>query len=163
MKGPEQEFEPRIVGFLCKWCTYTGADLAGTSRMKYPPNLIPIRVMCSGRVDPTFVLTAFAKGADGVLIGGCHPGDCHYLEGNYKTLARARMLAKLLEQYGIEKERFQLHWVSAAEGKKFVEVVTNMTAQVKELGPLNWPGLLDTVEAESDEIQKELEAALAKK
>lgn len=163
MAGPDKKFEPRIVGFLCKWCTYTGADLAGTSRMKYPPNLIPIRVMCSGRVDPTFILTAFAKGADGVLIGGCHPGDCHYLEGNYKTLARARMLAKLLEQYGIEKERFQLHWVSAAEGKKFVEVVTNMTEEVRDLGPLNWPGLLETVAAESGELQKELEAALAEK
>jgi F420-non-reducing hydrogenase iron-sulfur subunit len=162
MENRAQEFEPRIVGFLCKWCTYTGADLAGTSRMKYPPNLVPIKVMCSGRVDPTFVLTAFAKGADGVLIGGCHPGDCHYLEGNYKCLGRYLILSRMLEQFGIEKERFQLAWISAAEAKRFVDVVTKMTEDVRRLGPLKWPELLQVVEAESAET-KQLEEALAGK
>lgn len=161
MENKKGQFEPKIVGFFCKWCTSSGADLAGTSRMKYPPNVIPIRVMCSGRVDPTFVLTAFAKGADGVLIGGCHPGDCHYLEGNYKALGRYHILSKMLEQFGIEKERFQLHWISAAEAKRFVDVVTNMTEQVRALGPLKWPELLKTVETESEDLKRELEEALA--
>jgi F420-non-reducing hydrogenase iron-sulfur subunit len=161
MDSKEDTFEPKIVGFFCKWCTSSGADLAGTSRMKYPPNVIPIRVMCSGRVDPTFVLTAFAKGADGVLIGGCHPGDCHYLEGNYKTLGRYHILSKMLEQFGVEKERFQLHWISAAEAKRFVDVVTKMTEQVRALGPLKWPELLKTVGAESDQLKQEMEEALA--
>jgi F420-non-reducing hydrogenase iron-sulfur subunit len=116
--------------------------------------------MCSGRVDPTFVLTAFARGADGVLIGGCHPGDCHYLEGNYKALGRYLILSNMLEQYGIEKERFQLAWISAAEAKRFVDVVTRMTEQVRALGPLKWPELLKKVEAESEEL-KEIEEALA--
>ncbi len=163
MEAKGTEFEPKIVGFFCKWCTATGADLAGTSRMKYPPNVIPIRVMCSGRVDPTFVLTAFAKGADGVLIGGCHPGDCHYLEGNYKALGRYYILSKLLEQFGIEKERFQLHWISAAEAKRFVEVVTKMTEEVRALGPLKWPELLRRVELESEELKRHLEEAVAAK
>ncbi|MFZ1947366.1 MAG: hydrogenase iron-sulfur subunit [bacterium] len=162
MTDKSKGFEPRIVGFLCKWCTYSGADLAGTSRMKYPPNVIPIRVMCSGRVDPTFVLTAFAKGADGVFIGGCHPGDCHYLEGNYKALGRYLILSRTLEQFGIEKERFQLAWVSAAEAKRFVEVITTMTEEVRALGPLKWPELLKAVEAESEEV-KHIEEALAAK
>jgi F420-non-reducing hydrogenase iron-sulfur subunit len=161
MEKKKDQFEPRIVGFFCKWCTSSGADLAGTSRMKYPPNVIPIRVMCSGRVDPTFVLTAFAKGADGVLIGGCHPGDCHYLEGNYKALGRYHILSKMLEQFGIEKERFQLHWISAAEAKRFVNVVTKMTEQVRALGPLRWPDLLKTVDTESEDLKRELEEALA--
>jgi F420-non-reducing hydrogenase iron-sulfur subunit len=163
MDKGEGQFEPRIVGFFCKWCTSQGADLAGTSRMKYPPNVIPIRVMCSGRVDPTFVMTAFAKGADGVLIGGCHPGDCHYLEGNYKALGRYLILSRMLEQFGIEKERFQLAWISAAEAKRFVEVVTRMTEQVRALGPLKWPELLKTVDAESGDLEQELEKALAAK
>jgi F420-non-reducing hydrogenase iron-sulfur subunit len=154
MEDKGQSFEPKIVGFLCKWCTYSGADLAGTSRMKYPPNLIPIRVMCSGRVDPTFVLTAFARGADGVFIGGCHPGDCHYLEGNYKALGRYLILSKMLEQFGIEKERFQLAWISAAEAKRFVDVVTRVTEDVRRLGPLKWPELLETVEAESGSLEE---------
>lgn len=163
MDDKNREFEPRIVGFLCKWCTYSGADLAGTSRMKYPPNMIPIRVMCSGRVDPTFVLTAFAKGADAVFIGGCHPGDCHYLEGNYKALGRYLILSKMLEQFGIEKERFQLAWVSAAEAKRFVEVITRMTEEVRRLGPLRWPDLLKQVEAESESAKQVEEALAAKK
>jgi F420-non-reducing hydrogenase iron-sulfur subunit len=162
MSEKSKGFEPKIVGFLCKWCTYSGADLAGTSRMKYPPNVIPIRVMCSGRVDPTFVLTAFAKGADGVFIGGCHPGDCHYLEGNYKALGRYLILSRTLEQFGIEKERFQLAWVSAAEAKRFVDVITKLTEDVRALGPLKWPELLKAVEAESEEV-KHIEEALAAK
>jgi len=130
-------FEPKLVGFLCRWCTYQGADLAGTSRIKYPPNLIPIRVMCSGRVDSSFILDAFSKGADGVLIFGCHPGDCHYQEGNYKALRRHTLLVKMLEQFGIEKERIQLHWVSASEGERFTEVIKEAIARIKNLGPLN--------------------------
>jgi F420-non-reducing hydrogenase iron-sulfur subunit len=163
MEDGNRDFEPRIVGFLCKWCTYSGADLAGTSRMKYPPNVIPIRVMCSGRVDPTFVLTAFAKGADAVFIGGCHPGDCHYLEGNYKALGRYLILSRMLEQFGIEKERFQLAWVSAAEAKRFVDVITRMTEEVRRLGPLKWPDLLKRVEAESESAKQVEEALAAKK
>jgi F420-non-reducing hydrogenase iron-sulfur subunit len=128
-------FEPRIVGFLCNWCSYTGADLAGTSRIQYQPNLRVIRVMCSARVDPTFVLQALARGADGVLICGCHPGDCHYTEGNYKTLRRFRMLRRLLHDLGVEEERVRLEWVSASEGKRFAEVVDDMTEKVRELGP----------------------------
>jgi len=131
-------FEPRIIGFLCRWCSYTGADLAGTSRIQYPPNVTPIRVMCSGRVDPTFVVKALADGADGVLIAGCHPGDCHYSEGNYKTMRRFPLLVRLLEQFGIEPERVRLEWISAAEGEKFAEVVRDMTKKLRALGPLDW-------------------------
>jgi len=131
-------FEPKLVGFLCRWCTYQGADLAGTSRMEYPPNLIPIRVMCSGRVDSSFVLDAFSRGADGVLIFGCHPGDCHYQEGNYKAMRRYNLLVKMLKQFGIEKERIRLDWVSASEGERFTNVVKEATSQIKSLGPLNW-------------------------
>jgi F420-non-reducing hydrogenase iron-sulfur subunit len=155
------QFEPKIVGFFCKWCTSSGADLAGTSRMKYPPNIIPIRVMCSGRVDPTFVMTAFARGADAVLIGGCHPGDCHYLEGNYKALGRYHILSNLMSQFGIEKERFQLHWISAAEAKRFVDVVTKMTDEVRALGPLNWPGMIAEVDAEGENLKQHLEEVVA--
>ncbi len=134
----ETAFEPRIVGFLCRWCSYQGADLAGTSRVKYPPNVTPIRVMCSGRVDPQFVMKAFAEGADGVLVCGCHPGDCHYQQGNYSAMRRYPLLQRLLGQFGIEPERVRLEWVSAAEGRRFAEVVTDMTNQIRELGPLNW-------------------------
>ena len=136
----EDQFEPRIVGFLCRWCSYTGADLAGTSRIEYPPNVTPIRVMCSGRVDPTFVFKAFADGADGVLIAGCHPGDCHYQEGNYKMMRRYPMLLNLLDQFGIERQRVRLEWVSASEGEQFAAVVRDMTETVRSLGPLNWSG-----------------------
>jgi len=129
------DFEPRIVGFLCEWCAYTGADLAGTSRLKYPTNVDIIRVMCSGRVDPTFVLKAFELGADGVLICGCHLGDCHYSEGNYKAARRMPLLQTMLEAFGIEPQRFRLEWVSASEGEKFASIVREMTAQIKELGP----------------------------
>lgn len=133
-------FEPRIVGFLCNWCSYVGADLAGTSRFQYPTNVDIIRVMCSGRVDPIFVLKAFQLGADGVLVCGCHPGDCHYSEGNYKAARRILMLSKLLEQLGIEPERLRLDWVSASEGDRFAAIVKEMTGQVKELGPLRRNG-----------------------
>jgi len=133
-----EQFEPRIVGFLCRWCSYTGADLAGTSRMQYPANLSAIRVMCSGRVDPTFVVKALKDGADGVLIAGCHPGDCHYSEGNYKAMRRYPMLLNLLDQFGIGRGRVRLEWISASEGERFAEVVTEFTEQLKALGPLNW-------------------------
>ena len=138
--GQTKDFEPRIVGFLCRWCSYNGADLAGTSRMKYPPNMIPIRVMCSGRVDPTFIMKAFADGADGVMILGCHPGDCHYTEGNYKTMRRYPLLKRTLMALGIEEGRIMLDWVSAAEGEKFAHVVDEMIDRVKKLGPLDWKG-----------------------
>ena len=134
----DAKFEPKIVGFLCQWCSYTGADLAGTSRLQYPPTLRTIRVMCSGRVDPTFVVKAFAEGADGVLIAGCHPGDCHYNEGNYRAMRRYPLLLELLDQFGIERERVRLEWVSASEGEKFAGLVNDMTARLKALGPLNW-------------------------
>ena len=128
-------FEPKIVGILCNWCSYTGADLAGTSRIKYSPNVRVIRVMCSGRVDPTFILKAFADGADGVLVAGCHPGDCHYIEGNYKTIRRMALLKRMLADYGIEPERFRLEWVSAAEGDRWAQVVNRITEDVRKLGP----------------------------
>ena len=128
-------FEPKIVGFLCNWCSYTGADLAGTSRIKYQPNVRVIRVMCSARVDPSFVVDALRQGADGVLICGCHPGDCHYSEGNYKTMRRYPLLKRLLAAYGIESERVRLEWVSASEGQRFADIVNEMTEQVRALGP----------------------------
>lgn len=129
-------FEPRIVAFLCNWCSYTGADLAGTARMKYPANVRTIRVMCSGRVDAQFVMKAFAEGADAVLISGCHtPSDCHYQEGNFKALRRYYLLKKMLPQFGIEPERLRLEWISAAEGDKFQKVCTEYTEQIKKLGP----------------------------
>lgn len=133
-----EAYEPKIVAFFCNWCTYLAADLAGTSRLKYAPNARVVRVMCSGRVDPQFVLDALAKGADGVLIGGCHPGDCHYQEGNYKALRRFRLLQRLLRQMGIEEERVRLEWISAAEGDRVRVVIDEMTAQLKALGPPRW-------------------------
>ncbi|MBU7046743.1 MAG: hydrogenase iron-sulfur subunit [Theionarchaea archaeon] len=129
------EFEPNIVAFLCNWCSYAGADLAGTSRIKYPPNVKVIRVMCSGRVNPLFVINALQQGADGVLIGGCHPGDCHYAQGNYFARRRIAVLKKLLEFIGIEPERVHMAWVSAAEGQKFADVIKEVTDHVKKIGP----------------------------
>ncbi len=129
-------FEPKILGIFCNWCSYTGADLAGTSRAKYASNLRIIRVMCSGRVDPQFVLKAFKDGADGVLVAGCHPGDCHYIEGNYKTMGKMPILSKMLEQLGIEKERFRLEWISASEGDRVAEVANKMTEEIRKLGPM---------------------------
>jgi F420-non-reducing hydrogenase iron-sulfur subunit len=136
----KSKFEPKIVGFLCKWCAYTGADLAGTSRIKYPPNVTPIRVMCSGRVDPVLVMKALSSGADGVLIAGCHPGDCHYTSGNVKTIRRFKLLQRMLDQFGIERDRVRLEWVSASEGERYARVVENMTDTLRTLGPLNWNG-----------------------
>jgi F420-non-reducing hydrogenase iron-sulfur subunit len=135
---PTKQFEPRLIGFLCRWCSYTGADLAGTSRLQYPPNLTTIRVMCSGRVDPTFIVKALADGADGVLVAGCHPGDCHYSEGNYRTQRRYPLLINLLDQFGIERERVRLEWISASEGERFAQVVSELTKTVRTLGPLQW-------------------------
>jgi F420-non-reducing hydrogenase iron-sulfur subunit len=132
-------WQPRIAAFFCNWCTYTAADLAGVSRLKYAANIRVIRLMCSGRVDPQFVLDAFAKGADGVLIGGCHPGDCHYVEGNYKALRRFEMLKRMLRDLGIEEPRLRLEWISASEGDKVRAVVNDMVDKVKALGPLNLP------------------------
>ena len=129
------KFSPTIVAFLCNWCAYTGADLAGTSRLHYAPNIRIIRIMCSGRIEPTFILKAFKEGADGVLICGCHPGDCHYQEGNYKCLRRFKLLEKFIAQMGIEKERLRLEWISASEGKQFAELVNEMTKTILQIGP----------------------------
>jgi coenzyme F420-reducing hydrogenase delta subunit len=127
--------EPIIVAFVCNWCTFTAADLAGTSRQKYPPNVRLIRMMCSGMVDPTYVLKAFFEGADGVLIGGCHPGDCHYINGNYKARRRVALMKAVLAQYGLEEDRLWLRWIGASEGNVFAETVREMTEKVKALGP----------------------------
>ncbi len=154
-----ENWEPRIVAFFCNWCTYTAADLAGVSRLKYAPNVRIIRVMCSGRVDPQFVLDALAKGADGVLIGGCHPGDCHYSEGNYKALRRFEMLQRLLDQMGIERERVRLEWISAAEGEKVQRVVNEMTEQIRALGPLGIPKKFAEWDKEMEELAKEVAQA----
>ena len=133
-----EQFEPVIVGFLCNWCSYRAADLAGTARMKYAPNMRAIRVMCSGRVDPQFVLKALREGADGVMIAGCHPGECHYVEGNIKALRRYILLKRMLKQWGIEAERVQLVWASASEGNILADAVDRMTEEVRALGPLQW-------------------------
>ena len=138
-------FEPTIVSFLCNWCSYTGADLAGTSRMKYAPNVRIIRIMCSGRVDPTFVLSAFREGADGVLICGCHPGDCHYHEGNYKCLRRYHLLQKYLDQMGMDKGRLRLEWISASEGKQFAQLADEFTEQIKAMGPCRVKKVVETL------------------
>jgi F420-non-reducing hydrogenase iron-sulfur subunit len=128
------EFEPKIIGFLCNWCSYAGADLAGVSRIQYPPNIRIIRVMCSGRVDPVIVLEMFANGADGVMVMGCHPGECHYLDGNLHAQRRIEMLRRLLRNVGIKPERLRLEWVSAAEGGRFADMVKDFTDQLKRLG-----------------------------
>jgi F420-non-reducing hydrogenase iron-sulfur subunit len=130
-----KEFEPTIIGFLCNWCSYAGADLAGTSRIKYPSNIKSIRVMCSGRVDPVFILDALKKGVDGVLVAGCHPGDCHYQSGNYKTNRRIKLLRRMLEEMGVEPGRVRFEYISASEGQKFAQVVTEFVAELKKLGP----------------------------
>ncbi len=130
------EFDPKIVGFLCNWCSYAGADLAGVSRIQYPPNIRIVRVMCSGRVDPAFILEAFKSGADGVLVAGCHlPADCHYISGNFKAYRRVTLLKKLLQQFGIEPERLRLEWVSASEGDRFATIIKDMVKEIKKLGP----------------------------
>ncbi|MDP2952850.1 MAG: hydrogenase iron-sulfur subunit [Chloroflexota bacterium] len=131
----EERFEPLIIGFCCNWCSYAGADLAGVSRLQYPPNVRIIRVMCSGMVHANLVMDALTKGADGVLMCGCHPGDCHYREGNLKAQARADAIKLMLQDFGIEEDRFQLEWVSASEGPRFAQVMTEMTEKVRKLGP----------------------------
>lgn len=131
-------YEPVIIAFLCNWCSYRAADLAGTARIHYAPNMRPIRVMCSGRVEPDLVLKAFREGADGVLIAGCHPGECHYTEGNLKTLRRYTLLKRMLTQFGIEQERLQLLWASASEGSALADAVNRMTEDLRALGPLRW-------------------------
>jgi F420-non-reducing hydrogenase iron-sulfur subunit len=128
-------FEPKIIAFLCNWCAYAGADLAGTSRMQYPPNTRTIRIMCTGRMSPVFILKAFAEGADGVLVAGCHPGDCHYVSGNYGAEKRVNLVSDLLPELGIEKERLMLRWVSASEGELFGKTISEFTNTVKKLGP----------------------------
>jgi len=145
----ENGFEPRIIAFLCNWCTYAAADAAGISRMQQPLNVDVIRVMCSGRIDPSFVLKAFLEGADGVIVSGCHPpGDCHYGEGNYKTFRRMPLLERLLQEYGIEKERFHWGWISAAEATQWAQLTRDFTNRVKERGPLNLTGYLHEMESE---------------
>jgi F420-non-reducing hydrogenase iron-sulfur subunit len=137
--APAATFEPVIIGFTCNWCSYRAADLAGTARTKYPPNVRLIRLMCSGRLDPTFVLKAYAEGADAVLVTGCHPGECHYIEQNYKALRRFRLLQRTIEALGIEPARLQLVWASAAEGVRLANEIARVTEEVRALGPLNWP------------------------
>jgi F420-non-reducing hydrogenase iron-sulfur subunit len=132
-------FEPRIVGILCNWCSYAGADLAGTARLTYAPNLRIVRVMCSGRVEPSFVFEALRSGADGVLIAGCHPGDCHYQNGNMKAMRRFALLSRLLAQLGVEPERVRMEWVSASEGDRFASLVNDMTERIRALGPFARP------------------------
>lgn len=158
----DEPFLPRIVAFFCNWCTYTAADLAGTSRMTYEPNVRIIRLMCSGRTDPQFVLKAFRGGADGVLIGGCHPGDCHYQQGNYSALRRYKLLKVMLEQMGIESDRLRLEWISASEGDKVKSIINDMVEKVRALGPLglpkrfrNWDMEMEVLEKEISETQQE--------
>jgi len=130
-----EEFEPKIVAFLCKWCSSAGSDLAGVSRMEYPPNVVPIQVMCSGSVSPLYILSAFKKGADGVLVSGCHPGDCHYIKGNFYARRRIALVKELLEFIGLDPERFQMSWVSAAEGVKYTEIIKDFVSVLKPMGP----------------------------
>jgi F420-non-reducing hydrogenase iron-sulfur subunit len=151
-------WSPRIVAFFCNWCTYTAADLAGVSRMKYASNTRTIRLMCSGRVDPQFVLDALTRGADGVLIGGCHPGDCHYVEGNYKMLRRFQLLRRMLSDMGIAEQRVRLEWISAAEGDKVKTVINQMTEQIKALGPLDMPQKFIDWDKEVIALARELRA-----
>ncbi|UCH10596.1 MAG: hydrogenase iron-sulfur subunit [Fidelibacterota bacterium] len=130
-----EEFEPKIIAFCCNWCSYAGADLAGVSRLQYPPNIRIIRVMCSGMVHPNLVIEALTKGIDGVIMCGCHPGDCHYIEGNLKAESRAEAIELMLEDFGLEEERFRLEWISASEGPQFAQVMKEMVDTIKELGP----------------------------
>ena len=131
----DENFEPKIVAFLCKWCSSAGSDLAGVSRMQYPPNVVPIQVMCSGSVSPLYIFNAFKKGADGVLVSGCHPGDCHYIKGNYYARRRIALVKDMLEFIGLEPERFQMSWVSAAEGTKYTQIITDFVDVLQPLGP----------------------------
>jgi F420-non-reducing hydrogenase iron-sulfur subunit len=130
-----EEFEPKIIAFLCKWCSSAGSDLAGVSRMEYPPNVVPIQVMCSGSISPLYIFSAFNRGADGVLVSGCHPGDCHYIKGNLYARRRLALVKKLLEHLGLEPQRFRMSWVSAAEGQKYTQVIKDLVRDLKPLGP----------------------------
>jgi len=141
MTDDQARFEPRIVGFLCNWCSYSGADLAGVSRLKSAPNVRIVRFMCSGRADPYFILRAFQLGADGVLVAGCHPGDCHYQEGNFKAMRRVLLLKRILRAFGVNESRVRLEWISASEGEKFARVSTEFTEEVRALGPLSLEGV----------------------
>ena len=153
------DWQPRIVAFFCNWCTYTAADLAGVSRMKYAPNVRIIRLMCSGRADPQFILAAFSGGADGVLIGGCHIGDCHYSEGNLKTLRRFQLLKRMLGDLGIDERRVRLEWISAAEGDKVRTVVNEMTEELRSLGPLGLPRHFAEWDGEMARLEAKAQAA----
>jgi F420-non-reducing hydrogenase iron-sulfur subunit len=133
-----ERFEPRIIGFFCNWCSYRAADGAGTARLRHSPNVRVVRLMCSGRVDPTFVLKALSLGADGVLIAGCHPGECHYIEQNYKTMRRYALLQATLRGLGISERRVRLVWASAAEGPRLAAAINDMIEDIRVLGPLNW-------------------------
>ncbi|MFH1445882.1 MAG: hydrogenase iron-sulfur subunit [Chloroflexota bacterium] len=130
------EFEPNIIAFLCNWCSYAGADLAGTSRIQYPPNVKIIRVMCSSRINPLFLVNALQQGADGVLVAGCHPGDCHYAEGNFYARRRFFLIKNLMEYVGIEPERIQMAWVSASEGARWAKMIQDVTSEIRQLGPM---------------------------
>jgi F420-non-reducing hydrogenase iron-sulfur subunit len=156
----ETHFEPKIVGFFCNWCSYRAADLAGTARIKYPPNVRIVRTMCSGRIDPVFVLKAFADGADGVMIAGCHPGECHYLVQNHKTIRRYVMLRHTLRALGLPDERLRLQWASAAEGAHLAAAIRKMVDEVRALGPLHWAGNWedDPVRAKALEAMQAAEA-----
>jgi F420-non-reducing hydrogenase iron-sulfur subunit len=150
----EASWQPRIVAFFCNWCTYTAADLAGVSRLKYASNIRVIRLMCSGRVDPQFILDALARGADGVLIGGCHLGDCHYVEGNYRTLRRFQMLKRLLADMGVEDQRVRIEWISASEGERLKTVINEMAEQVRALGPFNLPKQFEDWDGEMEKLEE---------
>ena len=147
-----ETFEPVIIGFTCNWCSYRAADLAGTARLKYPPNIRLIRLMCSGRLDPTFILKALSGGADGVMITGCHPGECHYLEQNYKALRRYLLLRRILVQFGIEAERVKLVWASAAEGVRLASEIKKFVEEIRALGPLQWPTSTNEYEKVFEEV-----------
>ena len=153
-----EQFEPVIIGFTCNWCSYRAADMAGTARIKYPPNVRLIRLMCSGRLDPTFVLKALSRGADGVLITGCHPGECHYLEQNYKALRRYQLLKRTIAQLGIEPDRIKLIWASAAEGVQLAREITTFVEEIRELGPLHWPTSMARPQAEQSVVLEEVAA-----
>lgn len=133
--GDNGDFEPRILGILCTWCSYAGADLAGVSRMQYPPNVRVVKVPCSARVNPLYILRALQEGWDGVLVSGCHPGDCHYIAGNYAARRRFSVFRDFLDYIGLEPGRVNFSWVSASEGAKFAEVITTVVERVRELGP----------------------------
>lgn len=155
---PNGNFEPVIIGFTCNWCSYRAADMAGTARMKYAPNVRLIRLMCSGRLDPTFIFKAFAGGADAVLISGCHPGDCHYIDQNYKALRRFHLMKRVLIQMGMEPGRLKLLWASAAEGAIFAAEINKFVEEVRQLGPLNWKIPGDVVSIPTQKTQVEVTA-----